>query len=63
MTDPQTTPDPRIPAVMAVINDWHGERTVEGLAREVLAAVDAVDSLRKTALLNAAVPRTRKATP
>lgn len=42
----QTTPDPRLTAVEAVINGWAGTKTVESLAREVLAAADAVDPRR-----------------
>ena len=46
-----TRPDCRLDAVIAVINNWHGERTVDDLAREVLAAADAVDPFRTMAPL------------
>lgn len=41
--------DPRLSAVMAALDGWEGTKTVESLAREVLAAADAVDyALRPT---------------
>ena len=57
-----TRPDCRLDAVIAVINDWHGERTVEGLAREVLAAADAVDPFRTMAPLLRRLNAQRKRT-
>lgn len=55
--DSLTNERARLDAVVAVINDWHGERTVDDLAREVLAAADAVDPLRvPTSELSGKVP-------
>lgn len=40
------TADARLTAVMTVINGWAGTKTVESLAREVLAAADEADPRR-----------------
>ena len=47
MSTTETTPDPRLSAVIAVINGWAGTKTVESLAFEVLAAADEAVSYAK----------------